>query len=872
MKKQLLASLVATAVLLPAAALAQSSPGLVYGQVPTAAQWNSFFTAKQDYLGAAPCIVTGCVMTGELVTSPSTTSNAGFNVPAGVAPSAPVNGDVWTTTTGMFVRINGTTIGPLSGGSSASFAGTSPIGVTFPAGVVTYAFDFTVANTFLAQQTNQGATTTSPGWYAQITGDTTPRVRVGMNATDVPSIAFGPGNAVRDAFIERVGAGALRFGAPDAASPVAQTLSVQNVVAGTVNTAGAALTIAGSQGTGTGVGGSILFKVAPAGSTGSTQNALSTALTLDSTLKATFGGAIVATSGAFGGATIGGNALAVTGTVLFNSAVSAGAQITSTVSTGTAPFVVASTTLVANLYVARAALADTATTNANLTGPITSVGNATSIASQTGTGTKFVVDTSPTLVTPILGVATGTSIALGGATLGGNALAVTGSAAISSTLTSAAHAITSASATALSAGLTGATNPAFNVDASTALQVAGLNVKGAATGGTVALSVTDSGSNANISIDAKGSGTVTINGTATGAITLSRATTLSAALTYGGVTLSNAVTGTGNMVLSASPTFSGTVAGSVTFSGNNIYSGTHAITATTLPAQAAGTLGLAGTASAPTLGANSEGDIYLTATGGLNLIGQGSSTDFALINKSGSTVASVATGTTTFNAVGFAINGTSVTTTASTTQYAVVKIDNSTIQINGSGQIAAVGASATTVTVLTTTISGGTNSHLLGSTTSGCSSTTPCLQDVSLAGGVALAAGVLTGTTKQMLVYNPGTVPGNTTRYLSPTTFWTLAAQAGMPAPFGGTVKNLYVNLSGDPGNAQTFSIVFEVNGADQTLLCQVTGNGTTGTTCNDTTHSVTVTTGQLISLKSVSSAGASGVYVNASFEIDNSN
>jgi len=46
----------------------------------------------------------------------------------------------------------------------------------------------------------------------------------------------------------------------------------------------------------------------------------------------------------------------------------------------------------------------------NLTGPITSVGAATTIASQTGTGTKFVVDTSPTLVTPVLGVATATSI------------------------------------------------------------------------------------------------------------------------------------------------------------------------------------------------------------------------------------------------------------------------------------------------------------------------------------------------------------------------------------------------------------------------------------------------------------------------------
>ena len=56
--------------------------------------------------------------------------------------------------------------------------------------------------------------------------------------------------------------------------------------------------------------------------------------------------------------------------------------------------------------------ASTVTTNANLTGPITSVGNATSIASQTGTGTKFVVDTSPTLVTP---TAT-TTIGVGAAT------------------------------------------------------------------------------------------------------------------------------------------------------------------------------------------------------------------------------------------------------------------------------------------------------------------------------------------------------------------------------------------------------------------------------------------------------------------------
>jgi hypothetical protein len=96
---------------------------------------------------------------------------------------------------------------------------------------------------------------------------------------------------------------------------------------------------------------------------------------------------------------------ATTGT--FSSTVSA-TQLTSTISTGTAPFVVTSTTPVANLSIGGNAA--TVTTNANLTGPITSVGNTTSVGSQTGTGSKFVMDTSPTLITPNLGDATATTV------------------------------------------------------------------------------------------------------------------------------------------------------------------------------------------------------------------------------------------------------------------------------------------------------------------------------------------------------------------------------------------------------------------------------------------------------------------------------
>lgn len=60
--------------------------------------------------------------------------------------------------------------------------------------------------------------------------------------------------------------------------------------------------------------------------------------------------------------------------------------------------------------------AATVTTNANLTGPITSTGNTTAVASQTGTGSTFVMATSPTLVTPALGEATYTTLSGGNIT------------------------------------------------------------------------------------------------------------------------------------------------------------------------------------------------------------------------------------------------------------------------------------------------------------------------------------------------------------------------------------------------------------------------------------------------------------------------
>lgn len=125
--------------------------------------------------------------------------------------------------------------------------------------------------------------------------------------------------------------------------------------------------------------------------------------------------------------------------------------------------------------------------------------------------------------------------------------------------------VTSASANALAVGRLGATTPAFTVDASTASQVAGLKVTGAATGGTVAVVVTDSGSNANLTVNAKGSGTIGIGSVSTGAVTITPATTITGALTQTGLATFNggATIASGQTLTITGVTITGLTAASV---------------------------------------------------------------------------------------------------------------------------------------------------------------------------------------------------------------------------------------------------------------------------------------------------------------------
>lgn len=65
---------------------------------------------------------------GTPVKTPASLSTAApFNIPVGVAPASPQDGDVWRTAAGLFTRDNGVTVGPLStGGGSGNSPPTHP--------------------------------------------------------------------------------------------------------------------------------------------------------------------------------------------------------------------------------------------------------------------------------------------------------------------------------------------------------------------------------------------------------------------------------------------------------------------------------------------------------------------------------------------------------------------------------------------------------------------------------------------------------------------------------------------------------------------------------------------------------------------------
>lgn len=157
---------------------------------------------------------------------------------------------------------------------------------------------------------------------------------------------------------------------------------------------------------------------------------------------------------------------------------------------------------------------------------VSSTGTVWTIDPVTGTG-DFVRATSPTLVTPALGTpASGVVTNLTGTAsinINGTVGATTpGTGAFTSLAYSATLTGTSTSANAIAVGRQGATDPVLKVNANTASVATGIEITGAAAAGRVALAAISSGTNEGLSVDAKGSGTIRLGATSTGAVEFSR--------------------------------------------------------------------------------------------------------------------------------------------------------------------------------------------------------------------------------------------------------------------------------------------------------------------------------------------------------------
>jgi hypothetical protein len=70
---------------------------------------------------------------GMYIGPPTSTAGASARLPHGTAPTSPVNGDLWSTTSGFYGQVNGSTVGPFgAGGGGVSDGETLSTGFTFP--------------------------------------------------------------------------------------------------------------------------------------------------------------------------------------------------------------------------------------------------------------------------------------------------------------------------------------------------------------------------------------------------------------------------------------------------------------------------------------------------------------------------------------------------------------------------------------------------------------------------------------------------------------------------------------------------------------------------------------------------------------------
>ncbi len=102
---------------LVAAVGAVGAPSLTFaGDLNTGLYWIGADQIGVSTNGALRLTISTTALTSTLIGifPATTTGGASIRLPHGTVPDAPVDGDLWTTSAGLYVRINGVTVGPLA--------------------------------------------------------------------------------------------------------------------------------------------------------------------------------------------------------------------------------------------------------------------------------------------------------------------------------------------------------------------------------------------------------------------------------------------------------------------------------------------------------------------------------------------------------------------------------------------------------------------------------------------------------------------------------------------------------------------------------------------------------------------------------------
>lgn len=124
--------------------------------------------------------------------------------------------------------------------------------------------------------------------------------------------------------------------------------------------------------------------------------------------------------------------------------------------------------------------------------------------------------------------------------------------------------------------------------------------------------------------------------------------------------------------------------------------------------------------------------------------------------------------------------------------------------------------------------------------------------DCSSSGGGGSAGGLVT--------YNGGAPNSAGTLYIPVGGSTAANATEGavqIPLAASGTASSLYVSTFAAPGSGNSYTFTLRVAGASTSITCEI--SGASATSCNDTTHTATVTAGQLVDISVVTVGTAGG-------------